>query len=182
MTPDVRLEALAELALTMSRDTSAIADAARVIVASIKAGGTLYACGNGGSHNQARHLAEELTGRYHTKRRPLPGVALGCNATGIANDYGHRQALARELRGLAREGDVLVCLSTSGTSANVVLAGAVAADMGLSVVAITGKGGRHRWDAPYHHVMVPTADVGLCQEVTLSVLHSICEAIDEVIE
>jgi len=180
VTPAERLVALSRLALTMSEDTAAIEEAARVIVASIIAGGTVYVCGNGGSHAQARHFAEELTGRYKRERRPLAAVALGCNSTGIANDYGYRHALAREFRALHRgPADALLWLTTSGESGNVNEARKVALEQGTYTVGILGAN-PDAFVSRYECVVrVPTEDVSLTQEMTLHVLHGICAAIDE---
>ena len=188
MTPAERLVALSRLALTMSEDTAAIEEAARVIVEAVKAGGTVYCAGNGGSFAQAQHFAAELTGRYKRERRPVAAVALGSNGahvTAVANDYGYRLVFAREIEALAREhGDghaALVCLSTSGRSANVIEAAAVADEMGLDVVAVVGFDAPE-WARAGTVVRIPSTDTALIQEGCLSVLHSIAEAIDEAIE
>ncbi len=177
-----RLFALAQLARQMGDDTTAIDEAARVIVEAIKAGGTVYCCGNGGSMAQAQHFAAELTGRYRRERRPVAAVALGSNpahVTCTANDYGYTHALARELNALLRSRDVTVMLSTSGRSPSILAVAEVAHGRG-STVAITGPG--HALEHIDHHVVIPSTDPALIQEASLSAIHSIAEAIDEVIE
>jgi len=189
MTPAERLVALSRLALTMSEDTAAIEEAARVIVDAVKAGGTVYCCGNGGSYAQAQHFAAELTGRYKRERRPVAAVALGSNGahvTAVANDYGYQDSFAREAWALARDGDVVVCLSTSGTSESILRAAYSARFQGLPsgcrVVAIVGPRNDDLWTATDATVRIPSTDTALIQEGCLSVLHSFAEAIDEAIE
>jgi D-sedoheptulose 7-phosphate isomerase len=172
----------------MAEDTSAIDGAAEVILASILAGGTVYVCGNGGSFSQAQHFAAELTGRYRRDRRPIAAVALGSNGahvTAVANDYGYEYAFAREVAALVRPPhDVTVLLSTSGTSINVQAVAKVLE--GTPLVAVLGQNLGTILHGEYPPetciVAIPTDDVALCQEATLSVLHSITEAIDEAVE
>ena len=180
MTPAERLVALSRLALTMSEDTAAIEEAARVIVEAVKAGGTVYVCGNGGSFAQAQHFAAELTGRYKRERRPVAAVALGSNGahvTAVSNDYGYTYAFGREAEALVRKGDVLVCLTTSGQSESV---RHVARMNRCTGVVVTGDvSNPWKWAT---HVRIPSTDTALIQEGCLSVLHSFAEAIDEAIE
>lgn len=185
VTPAERLRALSELALEMARDTTAIEEATRVILEAVRAGGTIYACGNGGSMAQAQHFAAELTGRYKRERRPVPAVALGSNPahlTAVANDYGHEWVFERELRALySYPADVLVWLTTSGESASVLKARHVALEQGLHTVGIIG-GNPEAFVSRYERaIRIPTTDTALCQTLTAAVLHSICEAIDEAI-
>ena len=115
--------------------------ASAMIVASLSADGRVFFCGNGGSAADAQHLAAEFLGRFQIERRALPAVALTANSsavTAIANDYGFEQVFARPLRGLARSGDVVVGISTSGRSANVVQAFEAAGEMGVLRIALTG--------------------------------------------
>ena len=183
-----RLRGLSELARVMGEEVSALSAAERVIVASVKAGGTVYICGNGGSMSQAQHFAAELTGRYKRERRPIAAVALGSNPahmTAVANDYGYEHVFARELAAFVLDAPprgVLICLSTSGTSANVVVAEGMAHVMGIPVVFITGANAPEALESSCYVVRIPSTDTAIIQEATLSVLHSICEAIDEEIE
>src|SRR5215470_4251982 len=121
----------------------AIARAAELLVATFKAGGRVYSCGNGGSMSDAMHFAEELTGRYRETRPGLPALAISDagHLTCVANDFGYEQVFARFLESHARPGDCLVAISTSGTSANVVNAAETARARGAKVIALTGKPG-----------------------------------------
>lgn len=187
MTPAERLLSLSRLALTMSEDTAAIERAASVIVEAVQAGGTVYVCGNGGSFAQAQHFAAEMTGRYKRERRPVAAIALGSNGahlTAVSNDYEYSEAFAREVEALAREGDVIVGLTTSGKSPSIFCASNAAhfSRGKAKRVMIVGQEGRNRCVMSDALVVIPSTDTALIQEATLSVLHSICEAIDEAIE
>lgn len=140
----------------------------------------ILVCGNGGSAAQAAHFVGELVGRYRAERRPLRAVDLSACApvvTCIGNDYSYEHIFSRQVQAWGR--GVLVCLSTSGTSRNVLAAADVALSSGLRVVAITGECAGGLALLPLHaHVRVPTRDTALAQELTLSAVHSLCEAID----
>src|SRR5690242_11655181 len=120
----------------------------RLIADSMAQGGVLLVCGNGGSAADAQHIAAELTGRFFRDRQPLRAMALHANTsslTAIGNDYGYEAVFAREVAAHGREGDVLMAISTSGNSANVLRAIETARDKGLSVVGLTGaEGGKMR--------------------------------------
>jgi Phosphoheptose isomerase len=158
----------------------------RLVVDAVRAGGMVLSCGNGGSAAQSAHLAGELLGRYRANREPLAACDLSSTAavtSCIANDWTWEDVFARQIRALGCEGDVLVCLSTSGTSPNVVAAARAAWERKLWVVAITGScEGRGLGAMPVDaHVMIPSTDTALIQEVTLSMLHSLCAEIDAVV-
>ena len=126
------------------RDSVLIEQIALTIYRALQAGGTLFTCGNGGSTADALHLAEELIGRYRANRRPLPALCLAADPTAltcIANDFGYEQIFSRQLAALAHPGDVLVCLSTSGASANIVNALRVGRECGVHAIALLGKDG-----------------------------------------
>ena len=161
-----------------------IARAAIVLAQALKAGGKVLACGNGGSAADAQHFAAELVNRFEAERPPLAAVALttdSSNLTSIANDYAWEQVFAKQLRAIGRRGDVLLAISTSGNSANVIEALAAALDIGVRVIALTGKGGGkmaallERDDV---HICVPHQNTARIQEVHLLVLHCLCDAID----
>ncbi|MFA7285056.1 MAG: SIS domain-containing protein, partial [Candidatus Absconditabacterales bacterium] len=106
--------------------------------------GTIFACGNGGSHADANHFIAELTGRYEAERRPLAGLVLGANPShmsAVANDYGYDQVFARELEALGKSGDILVAISTSGNSQNVIKAVEVAKALGMKTIGWLGGNG-----------------------------------------
>ncbi len=122
---------------------AAIAAAAELMAASLKAGGKILSCGNGGSLCDAQHFAEELTGRYRLNRAPLAAIALteASHMSCVANDYGYDHVFSRFVQALGRPGDVLLAISTSGNSPNVLLAAQAAKAAGMTVVALTGKDG-----------------------------------------
>ena len=121
-----------------------IEEAANIMVASLKAGGKIHFCGNGGSAADAQHLAAELSGRFYYDRPPLNAEALHCNSsylTAVGNDYGSEHIFARLMQGTARKGDVLVGISTSGNSENILRAYDVCNEMGITTISMTGKTG-----------------------------------------
>src|SRR3954468_6606158 len=124
--------------------TEPVARASRVLAQSLKAGGKALACGNGGSAADAQHFAAELVNRFERERAPLAGIALTTDTstlTSIANDYAWQQVFSKQLRAIGRKGDVLLAISTSGNSGNVLDAIGAAHELGVQVVALTGAGG-----------------------------------------
>lgn len=148
----------------------------------LDAGGRLLACGNGGSAAEAQHLTGELVGRFRHDRRPFSGIALHADTsagTAIGNDYGFDELYARQVAAHGRPGDVLVALSTSGTSSNVLAAVKTAHDIGLIVWGLTG---------PAPNPLAAIADDAICveapttatvQEIHLSLVHALCLSFDE---
>jgi len=161
-----------------------IARAARMLADSLKGGGKVLACGNGGSAADAQHFAAELVNRFEMERPPLAAVALttdSSNLTSIANDYAWEQVFSKQLRALGRRGDVLLAISTSGNSKNVLAALPVAHELGVRVIALTGNGGGKMaagLGAEDVHICVPHKTTARIQEVHLLVLHCLCDAID----
>src|SRR5690348_4918202 len=161
-----------------------IAQAGQLLAQSLKAGGKVLACGNGGSAADAQHFAAELVNRFEAERPPLAALALttdSSNLTSIANDYAWDQVFTKQLRALGRRGDVLLAISTSGNSPNVIEALRAAHDIGVRVIALTGRGGGKM--APLLarddvHICVPHQNTARIQEVHLLVLHCLCDAID----
>ncbi len=159
-----------------------IAQAASIIVTSLKQGGKIHFCGNGGSAADAQHLAAELSGRFYYDRPPLNAEALHCNAsylTAVGNDYGYEQVFSRLLRGTGHKGDVLVGLSTSGNSRNVLNAYEQCREMGITVISFTGKtGGRMK---EYSDVLlnVPSTDTPRIQESHILMGHIVCELVEK---
>jgi len=165
-------------------DVAAIARAAELLRDAVLAGGKLLLCGNGGSAADAQHIAAELVGRFVRDRRPLAAIALTTDTstlTSIANDYGYEHVFARQVDALGAPGDVLVAITTSGTSKNVVAAVAAARARGMKVIGLTGGTGA---------AFVATCDVGLAvpstvtariQECHITIGHLLCEVIDEAI-
>jgi D-sedoheptulose 7-phosphate isomerase len=158
--------------------------AATVMAEALRQGGKVLACGNGGSAADAQHFAAELVNRFEMERPPLAAVALttdSSNLTSIANDYAWVQVFSKQVRALGRRGDVLLAISTSGNSANVIEAIGVAHELGLRVVALTGNGGGKMGPllgAADVHVCVPHKTTARIQEVHLLGLHCICDGID----
>jgi D-sedoheptulose 7-phosphate isomerase len=161
-----------------------IARAGTLLAEALRAGGKALACGNGGSAADAQHFAAELVNRFETERAPLAGIALTTDTstlTSIANDYAYSQVFARQLRAIGRRGDVLLGISTSGNSANVIEAIRVARELGIRVIALTGNGGGKLGDAlgaQDIHICVPHRNTARIQEVHLLALHCLCDTID----
>jgi D-sedoheptulose 7-phosphate isomerase len=155
--------------------------AAAVLTESLRAGGKAIFCGNGGSAADATHLAAELVGKFQLDRPPLPALSLSDNAsslTAIGNDYEYAQVFARQLRGLASPGDVLVALSTSGTSANVVEAVRAAAEIDVRTVAFTGAGGGDLASLAEVCVRIPSDSTARIQEGYMLLCHTACELVE----
>jgi D-sedoheptulose 7-phosphate isomerase len=155
--------------------------AADRIEASLRQGGTLFTCGNGGSAADAQHIAAELAGRFYLERRGLPAVALSVNTsslTAIANDYAYRDVFARQLEGMGKAGDVLLGLTTSGTSANVVEAVRKAREMQIHVIGMTGaRGAAFAADCDLG-LVVPSDDVARIQEAHICAGHLVCQLVE----
>lgn len=161
-----------------------IAQAVEAMVASLLAGGKIMACGNGGSAADSQHFAAELLNRFEKERPPLAAVALTTDTstlTSIANDYAYDQVFAKQVRALGQPNDVLLAISTSGNSPNVVEAIRAAHEREVRVVALTGKGGGAMApllnDADVH-ICVPSDRTSRTQEVHLLTLHCLCDGID----
>lgn len=160
---------------------NSILSAANVIIEKIKAGGSVYFCGNGGSAADAQHLAAELSGRFYFDRQPLSADALHCNTsflTAVANDYSYDVIYSRLISGLGRNGDVLVGLSTSGNSKNIVNAFNKAKEMGIYTIGLTGSKGGDMKSVADSCICIPSDDTPRVQESHIMVGHIICEIIE----
>ncbi|TSD99577.1 SIS domain-containing protein [Skermania sp. ID1734] len=145
------------------------------------AGGRLLACGNGGSAAEAQHLTAELVGRFRAERRPLSAIALHADTsagTAIVNDYGADEQFARQVHAHGRKGDVLVTLSTSGTSSNVVAAAKAAHDVGVLTWALTGPAPNPLAALCDDAICVEASTVATIQEMHLVLVHTLCAALD----
>jgi len=154
---------------------------AAAAVATLKSGGKILTCGNGGSAADAMHLAEELVGHFRNHRPSLPAVSLvadGTLLTCIGNDYGFDQVFSRQVEGLANANDLLVCFSSSGNSPNILKALAAAKDKGAKSVALLGKGGGHARGKADFEIIVANSDSGRVQEVHTLILHALLEVIE----
>ncbi|HEY1112916.1 MAG TPA: D-sedoheptulose 7-phosphate isomerase [Chitinophagaceae bacterium] len=159
-----------------------VAQTADAIVAALQAGNRIYFCGNGGSAADAQHLAAEFSGRFYTDRKALPAEALHCNTsylTAVANDYSYDVVYARLIDGIGEPGDVLVGLSTSGNSANIVKAFEVARSKGIATVGFTGLSGGLMKELSDYLVNVPSLDTPRIQESHIMLGHIICQLVEE---
>lgn len=153
-----------------------------LIVGAFKKGKRVYFCGNGGSAADAQHLAAEFSGRFYTDRKALPAEALHCNTsylTAVANDYGYDQVYSRMIEGVGEPGDVLVGLSTSGNSPNIMRALEAAKQKGMSTVAFTGITGGQMKPMCDYLLNVPSADTPRIQESHILLGHIICQLVEE---
>lgn len=159
-----------------------IARAAAIITAAFKNGNRIYFCGNGGSAADAQHLAAEFSGRFYTDRKALPAEALHCNTsylTAVANDYGYDVVFSRMIDGIGESGDVLIGLSTSGNSVNIIKAFDVAKTKGITTIAFTGATGGKMKDLCDMLINVPSSDTPRIQESHITLGHIICQLVEE---
>jgi D-sedoheptulose 7-phosphate isomerase len=164
-----------------------IASAVELMFASISQGGKILACGNGGSAADAQHFAAELVGRFERERRELGAIALTTDSsilTAIGNDYGYDEIFSKQVRALGKSEDVLLAISTSGNSKNVILAIVAAKKIGMKIVAFTGKGGGQMHEVLGQediHLCVPSDRTARIQETHLLLLHCLCDGIDHLL-
>ena len=161
-----------------------ISAAIAAVLASVTSGGKVLACGNGGSAADAQHFAAEFVGRFERERPELGAIALTTDSsimTAIANDYSYEQIFAKQVRALGKSGDVLLAITTSGSSPNVLAAIQAAHERDMTVVALTGKGGgkmNHVLRETDVHICVPHDRTARIQEVHLLAIHCICDGVD----
>ena len=161
---------------------SQIERACEEIIESFKNGNKVLFCGNGGSAADAQHLAAELSGRFYFDRAPLPSEACHVNSsfmTAVANDYGYHMAYARYIKVLGKKGDVLIGLSTSGNSENIIQAFYVAKEMGIQCIGFTGKSGGKMGIIADILINVPSEDTPRIQESHITIGHIICEIVEK---
>ena len=152
-----------------------------VVAAAFRAGNKVLFCGNGGSAADAQHLAAEFSGRFYTDRDPLPSEALHCNSsymTAVANDYGYDVVYSRIVKGMGKPGDVLIGLSTSGNSVNIIKAMEQAAEIGMINVVLTGESGGKLRNMCDYLINVPSSDTPRIQESHIMIGHIICELVE----
>ena len=177
--------------LTESLDALAAADTAEfasvlvkiadAIAAALRAGGKVMLCGNGGSAADAQHIAAELLGRYEAEREPLAALALTTDTsalTAIGNDYGFEHVFSRQVRGLGRKGDVLVGLSTSGKSPNVLAALDAAREMGIVAIGFTGRKGGDMSSCCDMVLNAPSDKTAVIQQIHLTAAHIVCGLVE----
>jgi len=158
-----------------------IVKAASMSVETLKRGNKIMFCGNGGSAADAQHIAAELVGRYKTERRGLPGIALTTDTsilTAIGNDYGYERIFDRQIESIAQEGDLLIGISTSGNSPNVVNALKLAKQLGCLIIGFTGRDGGLMTEFCDLNLVVPSDNTPRIQEMHILIGHTICQIID----
>jgi D-sedoheptulose 7-phosphate isomerase len=159
-----------------------ISKVVELITTSLKNKGRIYFCGNGGSAADAQHLAAEFSGRFYVDRKALPAEALHCNTsylTAVANDYSYDVVYARLIEGIGQPGDVLVGLSTSGNSSNIVRAFEAAREKNMKTVGFTGMSGGAIKAVSDYLINIPSADTPRIQESHILVGHIICQLVEE---
>lgn len=182
---DARLGAHLDTMARIRQDADLIAAIARgidLMTACFRNGGRVYFCGNGGSAADAQHLAAEFSGRFYFDRPVLPADALHCNTsylTAVSNDYGYEQVFARLISGLGRKGDILVGLSTSGNSANILRAFEVCREKGVTTIAMTGASGGRMKELADLLINIPATDTPRIQEAHITVGHILCERVED---
>nr|WP_096673841.1 phosphoheptose isomerase [Polynucleobacter meluiroseus] len=153
----------------------------------LQAGGKIMVCGNGGSAADAQHFAAELIGRFERERQELAAIALTTDTsilTAVGNDYSYEEIFSKQVRGLGKKGDILMGISTSGNSKNVVKAIEAAKKMGMKVIALTGNGGGKiatLLDENDIHLCAPSTRTARIQETHLVLLHSLCDGVDHLL-
>jgi len=158
-------------------------DCVNIIVKAFENGNKVLFCGNGGSASDAQHLAAEFSGRFYTDRDALPAEALHCNSsylTAVANDYSYDVIYSRILKGIGKEGDILVGLSTSGNSKNIVNAFEVAKEKGMITIAFTGSTGGKLKPLSDYLINIPSDDTPRIQESHITLGHIICQFVEEI--
>ena len=173
----LKLQAAEELAEPISQ-------AVEIMFTALSNGNKILACGNGGSAADCQHFAAELVGRFERERLPLPALALTTDTsilTAVGNDYGFREVYAKQVQAVGQSGDVLLALSTSGNSANVVAAIEAAVERDMRIIALTGKGGGVMGELMSEadvHICVPHDRTARIQEVHALTIHILCDGID----
>ncbi len=167
--------------LSNTKAVDQVALAAQIMADSINKGGKIISCGNGGSHCDAMHFAEELTGRYRENRRSLPAIAISdpSHISCVSNDFGYEHVFSRYVEGLGREGDVLLGISTSGNSGNVIKAVETAKTIGMTTVVLTGNDGGKLAGLADIEIRVPHSGYAdRIQEVHIKVIHALIMLIE----
>ena len=172
-----------ETAKKMEELLPLIQKAGELCINALKNGNKIMLCGNGGSAADAQHIAAELSGRFKKERKALAGIALTTDTsalTAIGNDYGYEYVFSRQVEAIAKKGDVLIGISTSGNSANVINAINVAKEIGCKIITLTGKDGGKMKDLGDINIIVPSNDTPRIQEMHIMSGHMICALIDEI--
>ena len=151
-----------------------------LMTTTIQNGGNLFSCGNGGSHCDAMHFAEEMTGRYRKERRPIGALALGdaSHMSCVSNDYGFEHVFSRQIEGLGRKGDLIIGLSTSGNSKNIIRAFEAAKKKGMKTVGLIGRGGGAMKELSDLSIIVPGESSDRIQELHIKIIHIVIETVE----
>jgi len=152
-----------------------------LMVKQLSNGKKILICGNGGSAADAQHFAAELTGRYKKDRKGLPGIALTTDTsalTAISNDYGFDKVFSKQVEALGQKGDILVLITTSGNSPNLLEAAKKAKEMGITTIALLGKGGGKLKDSCDHSLVIASDNTPRIQEMHILIIHMLCETIE----
>ena len=159
-----------------------IEEVAIILINCLKNDGTIYWCGNGGSAADSQHLAGELIGRFVGNRRPLRSIALasgGAEGSCIANDFGYDDIFSRQIDGFGKEGDVLIGITTSGNSQNIINALNVAKSKKIKTIGLLGKGGGKALEIADHAILIPSNTTARVQEMHIMIGHILCDLIEE---
>ncbi|SFV68094.1 Phosphoheptose isomerase 1 [hydrothermal vent metagenome] len=157
-------------------------EASQLLLETLKNGKKVLLCGNGGSASDAQHIAAELTGRYKTTRRGLPAIALNTDTsamTAIANDFGYESVFSRQVEALANKGDLLIAISTSGNSENILKALQIAKELKCKTLGLSGKSGGEMHKYCDINLIVPSNDTPRIQEMHILFGHILCQIVDE---
>lgn len=161
-----------------------IARAARELIECVEKGGKILICGNGGSAADSQHIAAELVGRFRRERRAIPALALTVDTsiiTSLSNDYSFEIVFARQVEALGSPGDILIMISTSGNSANVLSAGRAAREKGMKTIALLGRDGGKIGPEADLSLIVPARDTARIQEGQMAIYHIICDLVEEAV-
>jgi len=162
--------------------SSDIVNVAEHIITALRAGGKIMICGNGGSAADFQHFAAELVGRYRRERQSWPAIALTVDSsvlTSLSNDYGFEQVFARQVQGFGQPQDILIAISTSGRSANVLAAVKVASTLGIKTIGLTGADGGKLAALVDHPLLIPSTNTAFIQQGHMAVIHLLCELVEE---
>lgn len=165
----------------LRNEAGTISKIAEELINAFRRGNKVLLFGNGGSAADAQHIACELQGKFYQQRAPLPAISLTTNTsilTAVANDYGYKEVFARQVKALAKNGDVVIGISTSGNSPNILLAITEAKSLGAITVAMTGKGGKLKKLAD-HTLSVPSKETPRIQEAHITLGHIICSLVED---
>jgi len=167
---------------SMSELIESIEKISQILISCLKNDGTIFWCGNGGSASDSEHLAAELVGRFVNERKSLKSIALSANSaliTSIANDYGYEHIFSRQVDGLGSKDDVLIGISTSGNSQNILNAYQAANNKGMYTIGFIGKGGGKTPSIVKQSIIIPSNSTARIQEMHILIGHIICDLIEE---